>query len=81
MPIRSAAHDLHRSAVRTFKRADVPRSAVMFVWSQEAESIDPCYAIVHESTQREGAERLDAWATFQRLASRRREHSRRVPRV
>ena len=55
-------HDMRRSAVRTFERAGVPRSAAMSMVGHKTESIYRRYAIVDEAMQREAAARLDAWA-------------------
>lgn len=54
-------HDMRRSAVRTFERAGVPRSAAMSMVGHKTESIYRRYAIVDEAMQREAAVRLDAW--------------------
>ena len=54
-------HDLRRSAVRTFERAGVPRSAAMSMVGHKTESIYRRYAIVDEAMQREAAARLDAF--------------------
>jgi integrase len=54
-------HDMRRSAVRTFERAGVPRSAAMSMVGHKTESIYRRYAIVDEAMQREAAARLDAW--------------------
>jgi integrase len=54
-------HDMRRSAVRTFERAGVPRSAAMSMVGHKTESIYRRYAIVDEAIQREAAARLDAW--------------------
>jgi len=55
-------HDMRRSAVRTFERAGVPRSAAMSMVGHKTESIYRRYAIVDEAMQREAAARLDTWA-------------------
>jgi integrase len=54
-------HDMRRSAVRTFERAGVPRSAAMSMVGHKTESIYRRYAIVDEAMQREAAARLDAF--------------------
>ena len=56
-------HDMRRSAVRTFERSGVPRSAAMSMVGHKTESIYRRYAIVDEAMQREAAARLDAWAS------------------
>jgi hypothetical protein len=56
-------HDMRRSAVRTFERARVPRSAAMSMVGHKTESIYRRYAIVDEQIQREAAERLDAFTS------------------
>jgi integrase len=56
-------HDLRRSAVRTFERAGVPRSAAMSMVGHKTESIYRRYAIVDEAMQREAAARLDAFTS------------------
>jgi len=56
-------HDMRRSAVRTFERAGVPRSAAMSMVGHKTEAIYRRYAIVDEAMQREAADRLDAFAT------------------
>jgi hypothetical protein len=53
---------MRRSAVRTFERAGVPRSAAMSMVGHKTESIYRRYAIVDEAMQREAAARLDAFA-------------------
>jgi hypothetical protein len=59
---------MRRSAVKTFERAGVPRSAVMSMVGHKTESIYRRYAIVDEAMQREAAARLDAWSqTPQRI--------------
>jgi hypothetical protein len=52
---------MRRSAVRTFERAGVPRSAAMSMVGHKTEFICRRYAIVDEAMQREEAVRLDAW--------------------
>ena len=52
---------MRRSAVRTFERAGVPRSAAMSMVGHKTESIYRRYAIVDEAMQREAAARLDAF--------------------
>ena len=54
-------HDMRRSAVRTFERAGVPRSAAMSMVGHKTESIYRRHAIVDEAMQREAAARLDAF--------------------
>ena len=54
-------HDMRRSAVRTFERAGVPRSAAVSMVGHKNESTYRRYAIVDEAMQREAAARLDAW--------------------
>jgi integrase len=54
-------HDMRRSAVRTFERAGVPRSAAMSMVGHKTEPIYRRYAIVDEAMQREAAARLDAY--------------------
>lgn len=54
-------HDMRRSAVRTFERAGVPRSAAMSMVGHKTESIYRRYAIVDEAMQREAAARLDVF--------------------
>ena len=48
---------MRRSAVRTFERAGVPRSAAMSMVGHKTESIYRRYAIVDEAMQREAAAR------------------------
>jgi integrase len=57
-------HDMRRSAVRTFERAGVPRSAAMSMVGHKTESIYRRYAIVDEAMQREAAARLDAFTAL-----------------
>ena len=54
---------MRRSAVRTFERAGVPRSAAMSMVGHKTESIYRRYAIVDEAMQREAAARLDAFTS------------------
>jgi hypothetical protein len=54
-------HDMRRSAVRTFERSGVPRSAAMSMVGHKTESIYRRYAIVDEAMLREAAARLDAY--------------------
>lgn len=58
---KALVHDMRRSAVRTFERAGVPRSAAMSMVGHKTESIYRRYAIVDEAMQREAAARLDAF--------------------
>jgi integrase len=62
-------HDMRRSAVRTFERAGVPRSAAMSMVGHKTASIYQRYAIVDEAMQREAAIRLDSWAKSEQLRS------------
>ena len=48
---------MRRSALRTFERAGVPRSAATSMVGHKTESIYRRYAIVDEATQREAAAR------------------------
>jgi len=63
-------HDMRRSAVRTFERAGVPRSAAMSMVGHKTESIYRRYAIVDEQMQREAAARLDAFTAAMPHAGR-----------
>src|SRR5262245_48805513 len=54
-------HDMRRSAVRTFERAGVPRSAAMSMVGHKTEAIYRRYAIVDEAMQKEAATPIDAW--------------------
>jgi integrase len=65
-------HDMRRSAVRTFKRAGVPRSVAMSIVGHKTESIYRRYAIVDEAMQREAAAWLDAWVASPPPATRAR---------
>ena len=58
---KALVHDMRRSAVRTFERAGVPRSAAMSMVGHKTESIYRRYAIVDEAMQREAAARLNAF--------------------
>jgi integrase len=60
-------HDFRRSAVCSLERAGVPRSTAMAMIGHKTESIYRRYAIVDETMHKEAAERLDTWATAQRL--------------
>jgi integrase len=56
-------HDFRRTAVRNLERAGVPRTTAMAMVGHETESIYKRYAIQDETMLREGAAKLDAWAT------------------
>jgi integrase len=52
------AHDLRRTAVRTFERAGVSRSVAMQLTGHKTESVYRRYAIVNELDLTEGVEKL-----------------------
>jgi integrase len=54
------AHDLRRTAVRTFERAGVSRSVAMQLTGHKTESVYRRYAIVNELDLTEGVEKLAA---------------------
>lgn len=54
-------HDFRRTAVRNLERAGVPRSTAMAMVGHETESIYRRYAIVDETSHREGAAKLELW--------------------
>ena len=56
-------HDFRRTSVRNLERAGVPRTTAMAMVGHETESIYKRYAIQDGTMRREGAAKLDAWAT------------------
>jgi integrase len=64
------AHDLRRTAVRNLERAGVPRSSSMKMTGHKTESVYRRYAIVDEAMLREGAEKLAAFHSPKKNASR-----------
>jgi integrase len=55
-------HDFRRTAVRTFERSGISRSAAMAMVGHKTESIHKQYAIVDPQMLNEAAAKLEAWS-------------------